>query len=171
MEKIILGIDPGLRITGFSVLKLTCGQPTALDIGYLQLGNIKEISDRLIEFEKFLMHKIMEHKISDLCIETPFLGKNAQTFLKLGFLRGILLLTAKKQNLILHEFAPTTVKQAVTGSGRADKEQVARAVFSLFTQLKSFNKTTVLDVTDALAVGLCGVFSLDALAKNAQLKL
>ncbi len=171
MDKIILAIDPGLRITGYSVLKHKNSTPILLDFGFLQLSSAKTVADRLLEFENFLISKIVEHAVSDLCIETPFLGKNSQTFLKLGFLRGILLLTAKKHNLAVHEFAPTSVKLAVTGSGNASKEQVARAVGMLFPQIQILTATTVTDVTDALAVALCGLFSIDAVQTKAAIFL
>jgi crossover junction endodeoxyribonuclease RuvC len=88
-------------------------------------------------------------------LETPFFGKNAQNFLKLGYLRGALYLLADKNRLKLHEFYPREVKQAVTGYGGASKDQVARVILQLFPRMKSPKKE---DVTDALAVTLCGLW-------------
>lgn len=161
-----MGIDPGHSITGFSILKIQKSCPSALDLGFLELAKIKSISKRLLEFEKFLTGKITQHSVTSICLETPFLGKNAQTFLKLGFLRGILLLTGERHGLEVLEFAPTTVKQSVTGYGGASKDQVARAIMMLFPQISGLKKTAVNDVTDALAVGLCGLWTLQNQART-----
>ena len=97
-----------------------------------------------------------------MALETPFLGKNAQNFLKLGYLRGIVYLLADKNNIMLSEFTPTQVKQAVTGFGGASKDQVARMVLQLFPKIAAPDK---LDVTDALAVTLCGLWHQRQLAR------
>ena len=96
----------------------------------------------------------MRHKINEIALETPFLGKNAQNFLKLGYLRGILYLIADKSELLIHEFSPREIKQAITGFGGADKEQVARVLMRLFP----IGIPEKLDLTDALAVALCGLW-------------
>jgi len=94
--------------------------------------------------------------VTHIALETPFLGRNAQNFLKLGYVRGILYLLASQEKLTLCEFAPTQVKQAVTGFGGAQKEQVSRVIHQLFPAIKAIDS---LDVTDAIAVTLCGVWS------------
>ena len=103
----------------------------------------------------YISEKIRIHGVTDLALETPFLGKNAQNFLKLGYLRGLLYLLSNKNNLVLHEFAPRQVKQAVTGFGGASKDQVSRVVMQLFSHAIKAQKY---DVTDALAVTLCGLW-------------
>lgn len=154
-KKIILGIDPGLRISGYSILHKQ-QKTILLDCGYLQLPHKEEIPVRIELFYNFFEQKIIKWGITDLSIETPFLGKyNSQTFLKLGYLRGIMYLLARKQSLLLHEFSPREVKQAVTGFGGAEKDQVARVIMQLFPMLETPKK---LDVTDALAVALCGLW-------------
>ncbi len=169
MDKIILGIDPGLRITGFSVLKLSGTTPFALDLGFLDLKKVESIPDRLLAFENFLIDKLVSHSVNCIALETPFLGKNARTFLTLGYLRGIMLLTAKKHNLEVFEFAPTTVKVSVTGYGAASKEQVARTIGMFFPQILKLKQTAVSDVTDALAVGLCGLWSIEKCVSTQKL--
>ncbi len=158
MDKVILGIDPGLRVTGFCVLKLSGKTPSAIDLGFLDLKNVKSVSERLLIFENFLIDKIKEHNVTCISLETPFLGKNARSFLTLGYLRGIMLLNAQKFNLEVLEYAPTTVKVSVTGYGGASKEQVARTIGMFFPQILKLKQTAVPDVTDALAVGLCGLW-------------
>jgi crossover junction endodeoxyribonuclease RuvC len=152
---IILGIDPGLRIAGFSVIKKDLRGTLLLDYGYLSLPATKTLSQRVRIFHDFFEQKIQTFQATDVAIETPFLGKNAQNFLKLGYVRGIIYLLVDRYQLKLHEFSPREVKQAVTGFGGASKEQVARALAQLFPQLPPQKKE---DVTDALAVTLCGLW-------------
>ncbi len=106
-------------------------------------------------FYDFFHSKIIEWNVQAITLETPFLGKNAQSFLKLGYLRGILHLLADRFKVELIEVSPRSVKLAVTGSGAAPKEQVARVIGCLFREL-TLPKT--LDITDALAVTLCGMW-------------
>ena len=158
---VVLGIDPGFSITGFGILKKEGGKTFLIDYGYLKLPVSKHLSERISVFHDFFVQKIEQHQVTDIALETPFLGKNAQNFLKLGYLRGILYLLAHKKNTDLHEFAPREVKQSVTGFGGASKEQVARVVLQLFPRLIMPKK---LDVTDALAVTLCGLWKNKRLA-------
>ncbi|MCX5924464.1 MAG: crossover junction endodeoxyribonuclease RuvC [Candidatus Dependentiae bacterium] len=111
--------------------------------------------ERIGIFYDFFIEKIKTYNVTDLSIETPFLGKNAQTFLKLGYLRGVLCLMAYQSKLKLHEFSPREVKLAITGFGGAQKDQVARMIQMLFPGLPQ-PKTH--DVTDAVAVSLCGLW-------------
>lgn len=152
---IILGVDPGLRFAGFGVLKKEQGKTYLLDAGYLKLSPTKSLAERVSLFHDFFEQKIIKWQVTDLALETPFLGKNTQTFLKLGYLRGILYHLSHKNRLILHEFSPREVKLSVTGFGGASKEQVARILMQLFPRLPAPDKD---DITDALAVTLCGLW-------------
>jgi crossover junction endodeoxyribonuclease RuvC len=152
---IILGIDPGLGISGFGIIKKENSKIILLECGYLKLNPNKHLSERVTEFHDYFDLKIKKFNISDVSLETPFLGKNAQNFLKLGYLRGILYLLANHNNLKIHEFTPRQVKLSLTGYGGASKEQVARVVSQLFPMLKQPKKN---DVTDAIAVTLCGAW-------------
>ncbi len=160
--KIILGIDPGFHVTGFGVIKKEVVQTVLLDYGYLKMNPTKPLPERVGIFHNFIAEKIQLWGVTDLALETPFLGKNAQNFLKLGYLRGIVYLLADKNNIMLSEFTPTQVKQAVTGFGGASKDQVARMVLQLFPKIAAPDK---LDVTDALAVTLCGLWHQRQLAR------
>ena len=152
---IILGVDPGFTVAGFSILKKDKQQTYLLDFGYLAMVSSKSIGERIALFYDFFLEKIIKWTITDIALETPFLGKNAQNFLKLGYLRGIFYLLAEKYNIMLHEFSPREVKQSLTGFGGASKEQVARVVMKLFPQMEKPKKK---DVTDALAITLCGLW-------------
>ena len=159
MQTIILGVDPGFSVTGFSIIKFTNGSTSVLDFGYLKLKPTETLSERVGKFYQFFQNKIQAFNVTDIALETSFLGQNAQTFLKLGYLRGILYLLADQKDASLHEFAPREVKQAVTGLGNASKEQVALMMSRLFPHLNSLQEGVKSDVTDALAIGLCGVWS------------
>lgn len=152
---IILGIDPGFSTTGFGIIKKEARAALLLECGDLRMSSSKHLSERVAIFHDFFSEKIVRWGVTDLALETPFLGKNAQNFLKLGYLRGILYLLAAHNKLTLHEFSPREVKQAVTGFGGADKSQVARVILQLFPKLPAPDRQ---DVTDALAVTLCGLW-------------
>lgn len=158
----VLGIDPGFSFTGYAVVVKEGNRTMLLDFGYLKLPQSKSLQERVALFHDALEQKIINHKITNLSIETPFLGKNAQNFLKLGYLRGILYFLAHKHSLVLHEFAPTQIKQSLTGFGGASKDQVARVLFQLFPTLAKPDKY---DATDALAISLCGLWQPKHLVK------
>lgn len=154
---IILGIDPGLSITGYGIMRKTGSQTTIIDYGAVRFSSKNDLSVRIGQFYEFFSTSITAHQVTHLALETPFLGKNAQNFLKLGYLRGILYLLADQHNCTIAEFSPRQVKQAVTGSGAAPKEQVARVLTRLF---KGLDTPKTLDISDALAVTLCGAWKI-----------
>ncbi len=158
---IVLGVDPGLKTTGFALLKKTDrGSIVILDYGYLALPPLRPIPTRIGLFYDFFLEKIDKFQLASqaasIALETPFLGKNTQSFLKLGYLRGILYLLGNQHSLTLQDFTPCQVKQSVTGYGMASKEQLARALTLYFPTLKK--EVLKADVTDALAVALCGIW-------------
>jgi crossover junction endodeoxyribonuclease RuvC len=151
----MLGIDPGFRFAGFGVVKKEGTRVSVLDYGFLRLQPTKSLVERTGLFHSFFDEKIKTHAVTHLSLETPFLGKNAQNFMKLGYLRGILYLLTDTYKLELHEFAPRQVKSAITGYGGASKEQVAKVIGQLLPRLKQPQRD---DVTDALAISLCGIW-------------
>lgn len=157
-KQVILGVDPGFHVTGFSLLKREQGKVYLLDCGYLKMSAERSLIERTGQFHAFMLDKIMQVGVTEIALETSFLGKNPQTFLKLGYLRGVLYLLAHQHNLGLYEFAPREVKAAVTGSGGASKEQVAGMVIRLFPKITQIHALARNDVTDALAVGICGIW-------------
>lgn len=154
-KKIILGIDPGFACAGYSIIEQYNYKFRIMQIGVLRQSSTMSIQDRLGKFFNFFDQLSEEKKITHLCIETPFLGKNAQNFLKLGYLRGIINLISYQKGYPLFEFSPREIKSAITGYGNADKEQVAAALNIFFPSLKNLKKMP-LDATDALAISLCG---------------
>ncbi len=158
-SRILLGIDPGFSVTGYSILKTEEGKTFLLDFGYVKMSSKQHLSERTGIFYKHFKERIETLHVTDLALETPFLGKNAQTFLKLGYLRGILYLLANQNNLKIHEFSPREVKSAVVGYGGASKEQVALMILSMFPMINKLGKIEKNDVTDALAVSVCGIWA------------
>lgn len=154
---VVLGVDPGLQYAGYGILYVE-GVRTVIvhDYGCLRLDHKKSISSRIGNIYAFFNSKIIEHQVTAIALETPFLGKNAQNFLKLGYVRGILYLLADQHHLSLYEFSPSQIKAAVTGYGGADKTQVATMVRRFFPALPSEVRA---DTTDALAVCLCAFWS------------
>jgi crossover junction endodeoxyribonuclease RuvC len=157
---ICLGIDPGLRYCGFGIAQKICQKVILLDYGLLQMSSSQSLVDRVGIFYRHYDELIRKYQVDTVILETPFLGKNAQNFLKLGYLRGILYLLADQHKLTILEFTPKQVKLAITGYGSADKAQVARVIQQLFPKMSAPKRD---DVTDALAVTLCGVWQKQSL--------
>jgi len=152
---VILGVDPGTRFAGFGVLKKEKQKVFLLECGCLKMPASKSLVERVGMFHRFFEEKIVHWGITDLALETPFLGKSPSNFLKLGYMRGILYLLSDTHTLHLLEFAPRQIKQSLTGFGGASKEQVARVVLRLLPGIKVPQRD---DITDALAISLCGVW-------------
>ncbi len=156
---VILGVDPGFHVTGFAILKHENQKTFLLDFGYLQMSSKKSLSERTKIFYDLFVEKIKKNQVTHISLETSFLGKNAQTFLKLGYLRGILYLLSSQFKLEISEFAPREIKQSIVGFGGASKEQVAAMVFRMFPKLSEVKTIAKNDVTDALAICVCGFWS------------
>lgn len=152
---IILGIDPGIVSPGFSIIKKDYNKLILLDAGALKLNSNQEISYRIGIFYDYFCQKIEKYQVKLISLETPFMGKNAQNFLKLGYIRGILYLLSYKYNIPIQEFSPREIKLSLTGFGGAQKEQVARVILKLFPELLMPKK---LDITDAIAISICGAW-------------
>lgn len=151
-RRIILGVDPSYTATGYALLAVEGNRVVLIDKGVLPLPTGYPLEQRLSLFYDFFNAKIVSCGVTELALETPFLGKNVQNFLKLAYLRGILLLLSARHGLAIQEFTPRQVKLAVTGSGSADKEQVMRVIMIMFPRLETVR---FLDITDAIAIALC----------------
>jgi len=152
--KTILGIDPGFVCAGYAIITTESRGLQILEIGAFRQTSQQSISTRIGKFYTFFAKLAEEKQITHLSLEIPFLGKNAQNFLKLGYLRGVLNLLCYQKGYALLEFSPREIKNAITGYGQADKQQLASALQMLFPSLKNFGSLP-LDATDALAVSIC----------------
>lgn len=150
----LLAIDPGLSYTGYAVIERKDSKLILLVADVIVLRQKFTIPQKLKIIYDELRYLAEEHQITDLALETAFLGKNAATFTKLGYIRGLLYLLSETNSLCIHEFAPQVVKKAVTGHGFSDKEDVAKMVKRRFPSLKEVKRS---DITDAVAIGLCAI--------------
>lgn len=158
----ILGIDPGLRITGFGVLDKEGQQ-----LHYVASGCIKtpdgELPERLKVILRSLGEVIAQHKPDQVAVEKVFVNVNPQSTLLLGQARGAAICAAVQADLPVAEYTALQVKQAVVGNGHADKEQVQAMV----QRLLKLSGTPSPDAADALACAIChahGGMGLGALA-------
>ncbi len=146
-----LGIDPGSQITGFGVLEKNGTRIRHIHSGFVRLTPSPSLALRLKHLHQTLQKVIEDHGPADLAVEKVFFAKNVQSALTLGHVRGVVLLTAVESGLEVFEYSPLEIKQAVTGYGRADKNQVQEMVKVLLGVPSVQNQ----DVSDALAAGIC----------------
>jgi crossover junction endodeoxyribonuclease RuvC len=149
----ILGIDPGLQLTGYGVLDWANNRSAIVDGGVIRLDSKTSIADRLVELAAELESLFAEHK-PDVCAVEQLYSHYAhpRTAILMGHARGVILLIARQQHVRLEEFAATRVKQSLTGHGHASKEQMQHAVQA---QWNLPNLPDPPDVADALAVAFC----------------
>ena len=152
-EKIILGIDPGTQILGYSLLEIVEGVPRVMLMDVLYLKKIVDFNLRIRKIFDSTVRIIDTFHPDHLAIEAPFFGKNVQSMLKLGRAQGVAIAAAMSRDLSFSEYEPATIKQTVTGNGNAAKEQVAMMVQSIF---HFESQPRYLDATDALAVAYAG---------------
>ena len=152
-SRIILGIDPGTNILGFGIVRVDAsGKPHFVDMGVVDLRRIESPYDKLeIIFEKVGALCDLYHP-TDLAIESPFYGKNAQVIFKLGRAQGAAMIAALSHGVKVYEYAPRKAKMAICGNGAASKEQVAMMVQKT---LGTIIENKYLDATDALALAMC----------------
>lgn len=149
----ILGIDPGLRLCGYGVIDCRTNRPSLLDGGVIRLDTKASIPDRLVELERELEAVIAEHKPTICAVEQLYSHiEHPRTSILMGHARGVILCTARRHNLTIHELAANRIKQSVAGHGHASKGQMQRAVQAFWSLPKPPEPA---DVADALAVALC----------------
>jgi crossover junction endodeoxyribonuclease RuvC len=149
---IVLGIDPGLANTGFGVVTRRAGRFVALDGGVVETPARVPIEQRLATLHDEIEALMVRHEPDAVALEDLFFGQNARSAFAVGQARGIVLLAAGRRGVPCSSYTPQQVKQAVCGSGRADKGQVARMVCAL---LGLPDDPLPDHATDALAVGVC----------------
>lgn len=156
-ERIILGIDPGTQVMGYGVLRIVNNKPEMLAMGVLQLSKYDDTYLRLRRIFERVLSLIDEYLPDELAIEAPFFGKNVQSMLKLGRAQGVAMAAALSRDIPVFEYAPLKIKMAITGNGRAAKEQVAY-MLQQFLKIPQENMLPQLDATDGLAAAVCHFF-------------
>ena len=151
-DRIIIGIDPGTNLLGFGVVGVKARKPELVDMGVLDLRKEKDPYAKLRQIYDTVSEVCRTYHATEMALESPFYGKNAQVILKLGRAQGAAMIAALEAGLPVHEYAPRKAKEAITGNGAASKEQVDLMIRkTLSVDIKSEH----LDATDALAVALC----------------
>jgi crossover junction endodeoxyribonuclease RuvC len=154
-DKIVLGIDPGTNLMGYGVVGSLGNQFHLISMGAIQLGKYENHAMKLRAIFERITGIIESYHPDEVALEAPFFGKNVQSMLKLGRAQGVAMAAALNRNVPICEYAPKRVKQAITGSGNASKEQVAAMVKNL---LNLKEESSNFDATDAAAVALCHFF-------------
>lgn len=163
MPNIILGIDPGSRVTGYAVLTEENGRLIALRCDVLRMAHITEHSDRLNYIFEQISGIIKSIQPQECAVETPIYGVDPQAMLKLGRAQAAAILAIKQNGLEAHEYFPKVVKKSITGNGNASKDQVA---FMLKKMVKLPEEKLPNDATDALAVAWCHMMNNSAIPSS-----
>ena len=164
---VILGIDPGIGRVGWGAIKDESGKQKALDYGCFETSSKMSLDDRLSNIYDFIVKLIKKFTPEVVAIEQLYFAANSKTALTVGQARGVILLAVSKSNLPTAAYTPLQVKQALTGYGRADKNQIQSMVGSILHLPK---KVTQDDTADALAIAITHAFSYK-IRKIAEYKL
>ena len=149
----VLGIDCGTEYTGYGVVELDHGgRLICLTCGAIKLSNRNTMASRLATIFAGLGRIITEQQPDNVAIEDVFYALNVKSALKLGQVRGVAMLAASSAGLDVSEYSPLSIKSAVVGYGRAEKQQVQHMV----TRLLNLTETPEpADAADALAIAIC----------------
>lgn len=151
MKTRIIGLDPGLRITGWGIIESEGSSLIHVDHGTVTSKNEESLSSRLLSLYSQLTEIIQRYQPDEAAVEETFMNNNPLSALKLGTARGVVLLAPAQAGLVVAEYGANKVKKSVVGVGHADKTQVAMMVNRLLP--KSGGVTQ--DAADALAIAIC----------------
>ncbi len=153
-EKVILGIDPGTRIMGYGVLRVQGGKVQAVALGIIDLRRAGDVYLKLGHIYSRVSGIIEEYLPDELAIESPYIGVNVQSVMKLGRAQGVAIAAAIQHQVPIVEYAPMKIKMAITGRGNASKDQVA-GMLQRILHLDDSKMQGTRDATDALAAAYC----------------
>lgn len=149
----VLGIDPGLNITGYAAVDVGPGEPTIVEAGTLRTNAKAGMADRIAQIHADLTEVLAELEPDLVAIEKLYAHyKHPRTSILMAHARGVVLLAARQAGVAVRDLAATAVKKNLTGNGHASKEQVQRAIQAL-CGLAELPQPP--DVADALAIALC----------------
>ena len=168
-SKIILGIDPGTILMGYSIITVTGKQLQVLEMDALKMDTRKDNYERLQLIHQKVTELIQLFRPDCFAIEAPFFGKNVQSMLKLGRAQGVAIAAAMNAGLEVFEYSPKKVKQSITGNGNADKEQV----WKMLQRIVPVDQVVIqyMDASDALAVAVCHHFQDSVIINGTRKKL
>jgi len=147
---IVVGIDPGSRVTGYGILEVQGNRYRLLDSGIIKPPS-DDIADRVTEIHARLGQLFELYQPAGVAIEDVFYEKNVQSTIKLAYARAAALIAARSRGIALYAYTPAQIKQTLVGNGRATKEQVAHMV-GLLTGRREARPA---DESDAIAVAVC----------------
>jgi crossover junction endodeoxyribonuclease RuvC len=154
---ILMGIDPGSQFTGYGVLVFEGHKIQHIAHGVIRIPKTLSFPEKLLQIALDLRQLLKAHQPSAVVVEKIFLGKNVDSAFKLGQVRGVCLLEAAALSMPCVEYATRQVKQCITGSGGADKDQVSW----MLRRLLSIEGELPHDASDALALAFCHCRELD----------
>jgi crossover junction endodeoxyribonuclease RuvC len=159
-----VGIDPGTARIGWGVIEGDKQRYTAIRYGCIETDKSKQAYHRLAEIYQEVFGLLQTEKPDQVVVEKLFFARNVTTAMSVGQARGVIMLAAAHANLPVFEYTPLQVKQAVTGHGRAEKDQVQKMI-KLILKLKEVPKPD--DTADALAIALTHGFATPELTVKA----
>lgn len=149
-QRIVLGIDPGSRCTGYGIISERSGTLSLVEAGTVRLDSMDDMSKRLARVFTELSALINRFEPDEAAVEEIFTAKNASSALKLGQARGAVIVACSNKGIPVYSYEPTMVKKSIVGGGRATKDQVAFMVARLLGSKGGWAK----DASDALAVAI-----------------
>jgi crossover junction endodeoxyribonuclease RuvC len=147
----IIGIDPGLRRTGWGVVECLGNRVSFVAAGTVRSEDKAPLAERLRQLHTGLADIVAGHVPHEAAVEATFVNRDAAATLKLGQARGVAMLAAAQAGLVVAEYAPNAIKKAVVGAGHADKRQI-RMMVSVLLPRAAFDTD---DAADALAAAIC----------------
>jgi len=146
----LIGLDPGLRLTGWGVIDVEGNRLRHVAHGVIKVSTEGSLASRLSELFDAVVTVVAEQKPTEAAVEETFLNVNPGSTLKLGQARGVVMLAPARAGLPVYEYAANLVKKSVVGAGHADKRQIAMMVGHLLPGVEA-----TADAADALAVAIC----------------
>jgi len=150
-KKRLLGLDPGLRRTGWGIIDIDGSRLVHVGNGVVCSTAGLDIAERLVELHSGVLNLVKKFQPDEVAAEETFVNKNPESTLKLGLARGSVLLAPALSGVSVTEYAPNRVKKSVVGAGHANKDQVQMMVSRILPKAILFNE----DSADALAVAIC----------------
>lgn len=147
----ILGLDPGSRFTGYGLVEKEASRITLVEFGRIELGSSPALADRFADLHTRITGLMNRLQPQAVALEALFHGPNVRSLIVLAQARGALLAAIGLAGLPLREYSPSEIKSAVAGSGRADKDQVAKMVRLIL----GIRGPLAVDAADALAAAIC----------------
>ncbi len=151
---IVIGIDPGLATVGFGVIRKEENDITPVSYGCIRTSSEKQTPERLLEIYTETSALFEKYNPDAVAVERLFFNKNVTNAMSVSEARGVIFLAAQQKNIPLFEYTPNQVKQAITGSGRADKKQMQEMIKRLLN-LDELPQPD--DAADGLSIALCHI--------------